>query len=91
MLPGGIFVDSMFRKNGFYVSEVLKAIYEEYFVLERLKTVMVVDSPVKTKEFVKNQLYLKRQLRWPDGGAQLLRSGIVRSGAALLVAEGSNW
>jgi hypothetical protein len=62
----------MFRNNmgGFFVSEVLKAVYEEYFVLESLKTVLVVDSTVETKEFVKNQLYPMKGLRWPDGGVQ---------------------
>jgi hypothetical protein len=68
--PGGIFIDSMFRKSGFYVSEILKAVYEEYFVLGGLRTVMVVDSPEETKLFVRNQLYPAKQLRWPDGGAQ---------------------
>ena len=52
------------------MSEILKAVYGEYFVLESLKTVIVVDTTVETKEFVKNLLYPMKGLRRPDGRVQ---------------------
>lgn len=71
--PGALFVEQMFRKSGPFASELSLIVYKEYFSIDSLKHIFLVNILNEdTKRFVLTELYTpKNRLSWPDSNPRM--------------------
>jgi hypothetical protein len=56
--PGVIFTDEISRKEGYHLSEIMKAVYEKNYALNSLKHVFVLDiKNANTKGLLRKKIY----------------------------------
>jgi hypothetical protein len=75
--PGALFVEQMFRRSGPYASELSLIAYNEYFPIDSLQHIFLVNILNEdTKRFILTELYTpKNRLSWPDPSPRMWKAG----------------
>ncbi|KAJ5972304.1 uncharacterized protein N7479_002222 [Penicillium vulpinum] len=90
--PGVLIIEEIKRTKGFRMSEVSQAIYEEFFPINTLQYVYLIDvCNTDTRSFVQDEIYTgSNGLAWPDDAIRDWMPGTPEFEALLGTALGHN-